>query len=214
MRLVVFGDSNSYGTGLPDCAPGNIEGNPSKLAWPTLLADMLQLELINLTMAGSSNSHMLWTLRNTDIYLDDIVIVQWSWTGRDTLFNNKPHIVRPNEQSPINDQYYKLHTMDDIQTRNLQTIEHAVLWLEHKCIKWLMVAVDEQDPGLPFGPGHLISMALYPPPAYLVKDLGSDLMHSGVNTQAYWAATLHKLINSQAWNKPNLRQSLPLKLRG
>jgi len=210
MRLIVIGDSNSYGTGMPDCALGNIAGNPSKLAWPNLVADMLKLDLVNLSIAGASNSYMLWTLRNTDLRSDDLVVVQWSWTGRDTIFNRELHIVRPNEHNHINDHYYQAHTLEDMRIRNLMTIEHAILWLENICKKWLMIAADQADPGLPSAQGQLISMSLYPPPDYLLQDFGTDNMHSGIRTQKYWAHSVHTLIMEQAWVRPDLKQWLPL----
>ena len=56
-RLITFGCSNTYGHGLPDChVPPNEAGpNPSKVAWPQLLADRRGLECVNLGQPGGSN---------------------------------------------------------------------------------------------------------------------------------------------------------------
>ena len=52
--LVTFGDSCTYGDGLQDCLPPKMP-NPSKFAWPTLLASQMDYDLVNLSKPGASN---------------------------------------------------------------------------------------------------------------------------------------------------------------
>ena len=72
-RLVAFGCSYTYGYGLSDChiEPNKPGPNPSKLAWPSLLANMLDLEVVNCSNIGASNIHILWRLINFDFKNDD-----------------------------------------------------------------------------------------------------------------------------------------------
>lgn len=82
-RLVVFGCSLSFGTGLPDCwSEDSIPEEPSKFAWPQLLADKLGIECVNLSEGGNSNKQIDYDVLNAEIKPDDIVIVQWSYMDR------------------------------------------------------------------------------------------------------------------------------------
>ena len=85
-RLIAAGCSLTYGHGLPDCVdrydqkhPGP---EPSKMAWPGLLADQLNRACINLSRPGSSNKQIWHTLLNFNFEPDDIVIVYWSFIYR------------------------------------------------------------------------------------------------------------------------------------
>jgi hypothetical protein len=86
-RLVAFGDSVTYGQGMEDCnepnfAPGPI---PSRFAWPQLLADKLNIQVINNSLSGISNLHMLWRILNFEFQPNDICVVQWTHFGRTPL---------------------------------------------------------------------------------------------------------------------------------
>lgn len=90
-NLVVFGDSFTYGHGLPDCHidpffPGPL---PSKMGWPNLLANKLNLSnTVNLSTPGASNRYILHKVGSYDQYeKNDIVLVQFSFCNRDSYFN-------------------------------------------------------------------------------------------------------------------------------
>ncbi len=90
-RLITFGCSNTYGHGLPDChIPPNKAGpNPSKFAWPQLLADRLNLECVNLGEPGGSNKLMWWKTVNFKFEPTDVVIYYATFPDRDMIINNK-----------------------------------------------------------------------------------------------------------------------------
>lgn len=48
-RLVVFGDSYTFGYGLPDTMNNSV---PSKLGWPNILAKHYNLQLCNKAIGG------------------------------------------------------------------------------------------------------------------------------------------------------------------
>jgi len=92
-RLITFGCSNTYGHGLPDChVPPNEAGpNPSKVAWPQLLAERRGLECVNLGQPGGINKLMWWRTVNFEFEPTDVVIYYPTDANRDTIINNAPN---------------------------------------------------------------------------------------------------------------------------
>ena len=60
MRVIAFGCSFTFGHGLPDCfnPPKNPGKAPSKYAWPSLVANELNVKCINKSLPGSSNKRI------------------------------------------------------------------------------------------------------------------------------------------------------------
>lgn len=83
-RLVAFGCSYTYGHGLPDChIPPNLPGDqPSKFAWPQLIANELGYECLNLSEPGSGNFQILMNVLRTKFQPDDLVILGYSYFSR------------------------------------------------------------------------------------------------------------------------------------
>jgi hypothetical protein len=92
-RLIAAGCSLTYGHGLPDCVDKNNKKhpgpNPSKMAWPSLIADKLNRSCINLSCPGASNKQIWHTLLNFNFEPDDIVIVYWSFIHRYCFLTDK-----------------------------------------------------------------------------------------------------------------------------
>lgn len=90
-RLIAFGCSYTYGHGLVDCHIDPDKPGPthSKLAWPSLLANMLNVELVNCSNPGASNLNILWKLLNFDFQQDDMCVVMWTHFGRHPFTNLK-----------------------------------------------------------------------------------------------------------------------------
>jgi hypothetical protein len=88
-RLVAFGCSNTYGHGLEDCCLPDLSPGltPSKLAWPAVLAGLLDLQLLNKGKPGASNKLIWKTIIDTDLNKDDIVVIIWSYINRWSIFN-------------------------------------------------------------------------------------------------------------------------------
>ena len=148
-RLVTFGCSFVYGHGLPDCynTDGSAGPNPSKFAWPQLLADKLGYECVNLSRCGSGNFEIFLKVLQTEFLPDDLVIIAWSFFPRfdyytmlniegegrrvplsvdkSDIFSN---IVA--EQLRINENYPEKNFWD-----NWLTIHHCELLLNSKNIK-------------------------------------------------------------------------------
>ena len=73
-RLVTFGCSLTQGQFLDTDSPS--DQSYSKLAWPYLLANKLNLKCYNAGINGSSAKKIWHTIANFEFRDDDIVIVQ------------------------------------------------------------------------------------------------------------------------------------------
>ena len=91
MRIIAFGCSNTYGHGLEDCwdqkltAPGP---EPSKIAWPALLAKKFNCDVVNKSKPGASNKFIWQRILDFNFQTDDVCVVLWSYLDRWCVFSN------------------------------------------------------------------------------------------------------------------------------
>lgn len=89
-RLIAFGDSNTWGQGLPDLKTNNYIGDgPSKYAWPLLVANRLNLECINNSECGTGPKSHAYRISEFDFKNDDIVCILWSYSGRYSIITDE-----------------------------------------------------------------------------------------------------------------------------
>lgn len=90
MRLVTFGCSITYGQWLTDTDWTKSEGltPPSKLAWPSKLGEMLNLEVVNKATPGAGNYLIAHQITNFVPNKNDIIIVMWSYKDRYNIITN------------------------------------------------------------------------------------------------------------------------------
>jgi len=83
-RLVTFGCSYTYGHGLQDCCTTDGHAGPvhSNLAWPSIIAERLDIELSNQSKPGCSNLEIVNRIKNFKFQKDDICIVHWTFIER------------------------------------------------------------------------------------------------------------------------------------
>lgn len=96
-KIVAFGCSHTFGMGLKDCFLGEEQkfkasNNPSKYAWPNLLARRLNLECDNQSIPGGSNFEILNKVISYTYHNNDIVVIGWTTPQRDILKNQKEDI--------------------------------------------------------------------------------------------------------------------------
>lgn len=98
MKILVLGDSTTFGAELSDLpvkyfgAHGNdyVDSNgkhkfslPSNLAWPALLANQLNCEVVNLSIVGGSNDRIFrLAIEHTLLAHWDLVICAWTTLDR------------------------------------------------------------------------------------------------------------------------------------
>ena len=76
MRILSFGDSFTYGYGMPDC--NNYSPAPSLLAYPQLLAHKFKCGVLNLASPGASNKEIWNIILQSKVKSGDIVTIMWS----------------------------------------------------------------------------------------------------------------------------------------
>lgn len=142
MRLVAFGCSYTYGSGLEDCFTPPIGHGPipSKFAWPQLVANELNMECINMSSPGASNKEILNTLLNFNFDSSDVVIAMWTFVERWCKIKNYTSIIRLTQTSMENDpnvlsQYDKVFTYEDMQLDFIYRANFAKLYLDNKNLK-------------------------------------------------------------------------------
>ena len=86
-KLVAFGDSITYGFALDD---NFNEDKPSVYAWPSLVAQELNLDVANLGQPGASNKEIWLNILNYNGFgKDDIVIINWNTAQRFCIIDEK-----------------------------------------------------------------------------------------------------------------------------
>lgn len=189
-RLVTFGCSHVYGHGLPDChiEPDWPGLNPSKFAWPQLLADKLGYECINLAEPGIGNFEILMKIIKTNFLIDDIVITAWSYFDRfdfykiNDLEGNGIRFGNPSEEYKkiILNQSDNTNYLEQNYWNNWLTIQHAELILNSKNIKNFSYIGIQKRLKIDLDKPKLISLNNFFNDIELVsKDKALDNSHSG-----------------------------------
>ena len=143
-RLLAFGCSCTYGQGIEDCRVRDGSApNPSKYAWPQVLADKLGIECVNLSKPGNSNKNIWWQILNTKIYEDDIVIPCWTFTERNSIITRDKHIdLQWWVETEESDFYFKyIHNTHDALIDLFIRYNHICLYLDSKNIKNLQLSI-------------------------------------------------------------------------
>ena len=138
-RLIAFGCSYTYGHGLEDCVDEFMMPGPtaSKLAWPQLLADKLNLECINEGQPGASNKQTWYKIINYKFRITDLVFILWSTNERHCIINKDYTVDQIGHwvKSKPSKMYYKhlFNEVDQAIDSNLR-IEHCTYHLINKGI--------------------------------------------------------------------------------
>ena len=155
MILGAFGDSFTFGSDLKDVK----HDIPSKLVWPALIANQLDLEFVNYGTPGIGNLIIADdVLRCINTHKNNVFyVINWTWIDRydyldteiqQTNFGPKHvdniwHTLRPGDVSKHSTYYYKhLHKDFTSKLQNLLTIQSVISELVlHNCL-FLMTYMD------------------------------------------------------------------------
>lgn len=141
-RLVALGCSHTYGHGLEDCfiPPKGFGTDPSKLAWPSQLAKMLNIEsVVNLSKPGCSNKYMLHSALNFEFDKNDLVVALWTYNNRTGIFKNSSEYRHIGHWS--NNKYSKkflksYYTDYDNNFQNIVYTNYFFLYAKSKCLNY------------------------------------------------------------------------------
>tara|TARA_B110000977_G_scaffold36752_1_gene49339 strand:- start:712 stop:1434 length:723 start_codon:yes stop_codon:yes gene_type:complete len=139
-RLIVFGCSNTYGEGLPDCR-GRPGGRASILGWPNQLATLMGIStVINFGIGGASNKHISDSLLNkagADFFNPDtdVVVFLWSYFCRHCIFQDNRTIERYLPSDLGRDLFSSMSTADKFAMM-LSKDPISAIWTDgHKKVK-------------------------------------------------------------------------------
>ena len=149
-RLIAFGCSYTYGHGLEDCVDEFMMPGPtaSKLAWPQLLADKLNLECLNEGIPGASNKQIWHKIINYDFGPTDMIFILWSSNQRHCIINEDLTIESIGHWSntKISKAYFKyLHNDIDQSIDTNLRISHCNYYLNDKGIKHYNILFKKQQ---------------------------------------------------------------------
>ena len=162
-RLIVFGDSMSYGVGLEDCWPDT--RNPSRYCWPELAASALGRKCINKSVPGSSNKRIWFSIDRFKFRSDDLVLILWTYPDRTAVINNPfkvtnllPSLVG-NSQGQIEimarSYYENLHTYYDADITTKLYIRDATNNLKKLNLNFYQMIAESSDKSLFDGITHI-----------------------------------------------------------
>lgn len=209
-RLVVFGDSFTYGYGFEDCR--TINQPPSQFVWPSLLGKQLNVPVVNKAAPGGSNTEILASILSFDFDPDDLVIIGWTFVTRDIIFkkqilnskfdrtDHQPLCARRDD--PGVKDWLMAHNNYDLSVRSGFYIHHADLYLRSLNLKVIHFSSIEQillkrlvsnlNPTWFKQPTSKIHYDLLPR-----IDKAADGEHPGKKSQAKLVDNLLRIINEQ-----------------
>lgn len=195
MRLWFFGDSYTYGHGLPDCAIYNSELDfydaglvPSKLGWANIVATRTGLPHINMSLPGMSNLKIHWKLRNTNFDSKDIVIVQWSFPTRCVILDDDLEDIYTWPETERSKWFYSAHSPLDLERRSLLIVEHTELLMKSLGMKYIAFA------NRPFKANMHAYSEISDYQDHFVVDKAIDNIHPGVKSNHSWAEQVSKIL--------------------
>lgn len=196
MKLWFFGDSYTYGHGLPDCAIYNSRLDfydagpvPSKLGWANIVATQLGLPHLNMSLPGMSNLRIHWTMRGIEFEPNDIVITQWSFPTRCVILNDDLEDIYVWPETDLSKKFYATHSLLDLERRSLLIVEHTELLMKSHGIKYAAFA------NRPFSANMHAYSEILDYQDHFVIDKAVDQDHPGVESNRRWAEQVIKLLH-------------------
>jgi hypothetical protein len=192
-RIVAFGCSCTVGEWLPGWELPTIENNWlqtgfSEHAWPFVLAKKMAVgQVNNLAFSGFSNHEILHRILKADLSKDDLVVVAWSYSGREILFDTTG--ITQTMWQPIGQKFYAVHELVDLELKSMEYVHHAQMYLENRGIQYAMAQLEPWH----FETEHWIKYNRDDYPLFKFIDLAEDNSHPGIES--------HKLIAEKIYNK-------------
>lgn len=202
MRLISFGSSNTYGFGLEDCT--ELEHSPSKLAWPSILAQEIGKECVNLGILGGSNKRILLDILNYEFQNNDIVVVLWTRYHRALLLDDKGDPINiyvsdtNKEKEKLIKRYYELHNDFDLLNDTVLNIHHASSYLKSIGVRNFHFYFDHTLDNFIKTKNKLPINAEFT--EQMQVDVGSDGVHPGPKSHRNMAGHLFNIIREKSSN--------------
>jgi len=211
MYIVAFGCSNTYGEGLKDCwIDGKEASKPSKLAWPQLLGNMFDRNVVNNSKPGCSNKYIEYSvLENEHIKENDIVVILWTYYDRTTTYNEDkiPYRILPSDLHPEKDAgpsanlkntkfyYENIHSSFDSWRDFYTRLNNVRDYLDSKKIKNYHFSCEREHPYVEKTP-KWNRVNLHNTPFVKGMPLALDNSHPGEESHKRLADIMYNVINT------------------
>lgn len=145
-RLFAFGCSCTVGEYLPGWQAATAENNwKTKLsndAWPFVLARKLCISQVeNKAWGGDSNHEIMHKILLTDFKPDDIVVIAWSFAGREITFHPKG-VITQTMWGPNAERFYAAHDIEDLELKSMEYVHHTELYLKDQNVPYVMAITE------------------------------------------------------------------------
>jgi hypothetical protein len=149
MNLKSFGCSFIFGSDLADDGRGKRYATPSKLTWPSLLANKLGRDYSCHARPGAGNLQILERVmvQATSENEDSLYVIGWTWIDRFDYVHpveNLWHTIMPVDEDSVARHYYRdLHSQYRDKLTTLIYIKTAVDILKQHDIPFIMTNIDQ-----------------------------------------------------------------------
>jgi hypothetical protein len=138
-RIIIFGDSNSYGTGLDDPATENYGYHMGKLT---------NIETITKAIPGSSNTRIAYEILNFKFEPSDIVLIGWTYARREMLAGKNVEVKNfgawIDSKVDINRAWLEYFSDEqDLAIKSFMHMHHINMYLKSKNLKYIQFWFEE-----------------------------------------------------------------------
>ena len=191
-KLFAFGCSCTIGEYLPGWQAATLENNwkttLSDDAWPFVLARKLCITQVeNLAWGGDSNHEIMHKVLLTDFSPNDVVVIAWSFAGREITFHPKG-IIKQTMWGESAKKFYSAHDIVDLELKSMEYIHHTKLYLESLGVKYVMAITEPWKFKTPKWRFYNSDDYLF----YHFIDRALDNEHPGLRSHAQLANRMHE----------------------
>jgi len=210
-RIVAFGCSCTVGEWLPGWQQQLLENNWqlkfSEHAWPFVLARKMAVSRVdNLARGGIGNHEILHCILNTDLNPDDLVVVAWSYSGREILFDSQG--MTQTMWQPIGHKFYAVHELVDLELKSMEYVHHAQMYLENRGIRYVMAQREQWY----FETEHWTKYNRDDYVWFEAIDFAEDNSHPGIESHKLVAEKMYNSLHNELIETPKASSGI-LKLR-
>lgn len=202
-RLITFGCSYTYGIGLPDCINVpliDLVRPPSKMGWPALVANYLNLDLVNMSYPGASNFEILYSILEFKFKPSDTIVIMWSHYLRDIFFTRWFKFVMfrrrlgPWKTTPLGKKWINQLSERDYAMKTWIYMHHASLHLEKLNLKYIHYPVSPKELQQYYSPVEFNNLHL---DGMKILDKAIDNSHPGLASQKETADIIYRILKNE-----------------
>ena len=191
MRIIAFGCSYTYGHGLTDCLENDkiTQGpEPSKLAFPSLLAKQLNCETVNLGKSGNSNKEIWHDILTFKFQENDIAVITWTYFSRFCIIKSNS-IKRINPWKEEEKLFYMNYSnRHDMMLDFYGRLNHVSSYLNNIGIKNYNFVIEEYSDIPAWSQTKILGK-------FEMLDKADDNCHPGIISHTKFADSIYKIIH-------------------